>query len=489
LLLGAAVLAIAALPRAAAAIAYRPALFYSDSWAYVVMAYGPTHWDPTRPSGYAFLLLILGKVTHSLAAITTLQHLGGLALVALVYWLSLRLGASRWLAAAVALIVGLDAWLIVLEQTPMAETAFALMLAGALALAIVAGHRRWWLLIPSGGLLAFACTTRAAALFAIPVWLVYVSWRQRRLVPVAAATVAFAVPLAAYVVEYHHVYGVHGLAAANGWFRYGRVAQLADCSRFTPPAGTERLCQSEAERQGRRPIFYLWNETSPARKAFGEVSADRRENRLLGKFASKVVRSRPVAYAGMVASDFAGYFTPGRSSPGTSDVAITFPEEPRTGPFFKLKARNRYETGYQPAVHEPSATLRAYAKVFHTPRWLLALALLAVVAQAVLALSSTWRRALGHTPEVLLLAGVAVAMLLGATTTSAFVIRYLVPAAPLLLVAGAVAVTDLLAARRLVTDELLGAPTAGGADLLRDVGHPASERAEARVGHDHRSHR
>jgi hypothetical protein len=194
----------------------------------------------------------------------------------------------------------------------------------------------------------------------------------------------------------------------------------------------------------------------------------------------------------MVVSDFAAYFTPGRSSPGTSDVAITFPEEPRTGPFLNLKARDRYEQGYRPAVHAPSGALRAYATVFHTPRWLLALALLAAVAQALLALSSRWRRALAHTPEVLLLAGVAVAMLLGATTTSAFVIRYLVPVAPLLLVAGAVAVTDLLAARRPrspAADELLGAPAAGGADLLRDVRHPASQRAEARVGHDHRSHR
>jgi hypothetical protein len=411
------------------------------------MAYGPTHWDPTRPSGYAFLLLALGKLTHSLWAITALQHLAGLALVALVYWLALRLGVARRLAAVVALLVGLDTWLIVLEQTPMAETAFALTLALVIALAIAADRVRWWLVALSGGLLAFACTTRAAALFAVPVWLAYIAWRQRRLVPVIAAAVAFAVPLGAYVAEYHHVYGVWGLGAANGWFRYGRVAQLADCSRFDPPAGTRELCQSAGEREGRRPIFYLWNETSPARRAFGEVGADRRENELLGEFASRVVRSRPGAYAAMVLSDFAGYFTPGRASPGTSDVAITFPEQPRTGPFLDIKARDRYEPSYEPEAHAPAGALRTYATVFHTPRWLLALALLAVVAQAVLAISPRWRRAFARTPEVLLLAGVAVAMLLGATTTSAFVVRYLVPVAPLLLLAGALAVTELRAAR------------------------------------------
>jgi hypothetical protein len=290
--------------------------------------------------------------------------------------------------------------------------------------------------------------TRAAALFAVPVWLVYVAWRRRRLLPVAAAALAFAVPLAAYAAEYHHVYGVWGLGAANGWFRYGRVAQLADCGRFDPPAGTRQLCQSSAERDGRPPIFYLWNPASPARQAFGEVGADHRENELLGEFASRVIRSRPGAYAAMVASDFVGYFTPGRASPGTSDVALTFPKEARGGPFLDAKARARYEPGYEPAVHAPAGVLRGYAKVFHQPRWLLALALLAVLAQALLALSARWRRRLTRTPEVLLLGGVAVAMLLGATTTSAFVIRYLVPVAPLLLLAGATAVTDLVSARR-----------------------------------------
>lgn len=434
------------------------------------MAYGPNHWDPTRPSGYAFLLLALGKVTHSLAVITTLQHLAGLALVGLVYWLALRLGAGRVLAAAVALVVGLDAWLIVLEQSPLAETAFALTLVGALALSIVAEPSRWWMFAASGALLAFACTTRAAAVFAVPIWLAYVVWRSRRLVPVAAAALAFAVPLAGYVAEYHHVYGVWGLGAANGWFRYGRVAQLADCNRFQPPAGTRQLCQTDAERAGHRPIFYLWNEASPARKAFGEVSADRHENALLREFASRVVSSRRADYVRMLVSDFAGYFTPGRSSPGTSDVAITFPDEPRNGPFLNEQARDRYERSYEPAVHAPAGLVRSYAKVFHMPRWLLALALLTALAQAVLALSARWRRAFAHTPEVLLLAGVAVAMLAGVTTTSAFVLRYLVPVAPLLLIAGAVALTELLAARS--TERVL--QSAGGTRRESAPPRPAS---------------
>src|SRR3954452_4366426 len=134
----------------AAAIAYRPALFYSDSWVYARMAYGPKHFDPTRPSGYSFALLVLGKATKSLAAITTLQHIAGLALVALVYVVGVRLDLGRAVAAGLAAIVGIDAWLIALEQTVLAETAFVVLVVGAFALVVADREQRWQLVAVSG---------------------------------------------------------------------------------------------------------------------------------------------------------------------------------------------------------------------------------------------------------------------------------------------------------------------------------------------------
>ena len=50
----AAVLVLAAAVRAGVAIAYRPAIFFGDSWAYLDLAYDgtPVGLAPDRPSGY-----------------------------------------------------------------------------------------------------------------------------------------------------------------------------------------------------------------------------------------------------------------------------------------------------------------------------------------------------------------------------------------------------------------------------------------------------
>jgi hypothetical protein len=466
------VLGIAAIPRIAAAIAYRPALFYSDSWVYVSMAYGPKHFDPTRPSGYSFALLVLGKVTHSLAAITTLQHLAGLALVALVYAVAIRMELGRGVAAGLAAVIGLDAWLIALEQTVLAETTFALLLAASLALLLVDDDERWRLVALSGVLLALACTVRTAGIFAIPFWLIYLAWRRGSARQVAIGLVAVTLPLLAYAAEYKHAQGVFGMGAANGWFTYGRVAQIADCERFTPPAGTRFLCESAAERRAHRPVYYLWNPSSPARRRFGDVTADRGANDTLRRFARAAIRSDPAAYAGVVASDVASYFVPGRSSPAASDAAITFPEQPRTDPpFMNTALRDTFEPGYDPAVHAPASAVRSYARVLHTPRWLLALAALASLAGLAGAVLRRRRGGFERAPEVLLFSGSALAILIGSTATSAFVVRYVVPIAPLLLIGGAVAAADLFEWRGLSRRSL---PFGAGRRHGSPPRHPAS---------------
>lgn len=61
------------------------------------------------------------------------------------------------------------------------------------------------------------------------------------------------------------------------------------------------------------------------------------------------------------------------------------------------------------------------------------------------------RMRMPHWREILLLTGVPIAILIGATATSEFVLRYLVPVAPLILAGGVVASVDLAslpAARR-----------------------------------------
>lgn len=75
-----------------------------------------------------------------------------------------------------------------------------------------------------------------------------------------------------------------------------------------------------------------------------------------------------------------------------------------------------------------------------TPRPLLAVALL-------LALAAVIRRT-RYRREVFLLAGSGTALALGSVATSELIVRYLVPAVPLLLLAGVIAAVDLAAGRR-----------------------------------------
>src|SRR3954462_9598207 len=91
------VLALAAALRIAAAIAYRPAIFFGDSWAYLDLAYrgDPVGFAPDRPSGYPLLIELLSLAGRSLAVITTAQHVAALAVGVLVYLLSTRIGLPR----------------------------------------------------------------------------------------------------------------------------------------------------------------------------------------------------------------------------------------------------------------------------------------------------------------------------------------------------------------------------------------------------------
>ena len=88
-----------------------------------------------------------------------------------------------------------------------------------------------------------------------------------------------------YIVWRHADTGLNGLTTNGDWNLYGRVAPFADCNKFTPPAGTEGLCESKppSERIGRTPQGpgpgpggerltgqnYIYGTFSPAQRLFG----------------------------------------------------------------------------------------------------------------------------------------------------------------------------------------------------------------------------
>jgi hypothetical protein len=437
-----AVLGAAVVARALVAIAYRPALFFSDSWSYISLAYSGDRFAPDRPSGYSLLLELIGLPGHSLTVITTLQHLAGLAAGVLVYALLRRAGTGRAIATVAAALVMLNAYAIVLEQTILAEAFFTLALVACFYL--VTGERRSTAgLGVAGLLLACAVTMRTAALFAVPVWLVYVLYRDRLRGLVAVAAVV--VPLLAYAAVHESSTGKFGLVSADGWFLYGRVGEIADCPIVHPPADTRNLCEPRALAAGVGPVYYIWSPDSSANRRFPRGFGTPGSNEVLKRYASAVIAARPFEYVRIVARDTLRYFEPGVASEGRSDAAIRLPARPRTGlPWLNPQLRDRYLPGFQPEVHAPASLARAYASVFRIPRPLLALLILLPLCLVPLARRAPPDGRPQHLPEALLLSLAALAMLVGPAATSGFIVRYLVPAVPLIVCAGALGVHDLV---------------------------------------------
>jgi dolichyl-phosphate-mannose-protein mannosyltransferase len=441
------VLVLAVAVRAAVAIAYRPAIFFGDSWAYLDLAYNgrPVGLAPDRPSGYPLLIDLLSVAGRSLATITTAQHLAGLLAGVLAYALLVKLGLPRLLAAGAAAVVLLDGYAIALEQQIMAESFFALALVASMYLA-VGKSRGPAALAASGLLLAGAATIRTVALFAIPVWIVYLLWAHGRNRAVAAGLTALLVTLLAYSSIHAANTGRFGLGQADGWFLYGRVGQFADCGKAGIPPDARALCNRTDRDRREGAAFHVWNADGPARRVFGGMSRDpdeqARSNAALRGFALAIVRDRPLRYARAVSSDFLRYFYPGRMSRGNSDLALTLPESGRIVRSNEL-IRDRYFPAYEPQVHEPAALVRSYQQRLHTPRWLMGVLALAALLALAAAAIVRGRVPMLHSRETFLLTGAALAMLLGSAATSEFVLRYLIPAVPLILGGGLAGCADL----------------------------------------------
>lgn len=498
------VLVLATAVRAGVAIAYWPAIFFGDSWAYIDLAYDgtPVGIAPDRPSGYPLLIDLLSLAGRSLAVITTAQHLAGLAVGVLSYAVLVRLGISRWLAAAAAGIVLLDGYAIALEQQILAESFFTLALAGSAFLAI-GRDRGPAALAASGLLLAGATTIRAVAVFAVPVWLLYVLWAHGRTRVSLVAALAVTLPLLGYSAVHAANTGRFGLTQADGWFLYGRVGKFADCGDADIPTAGRPLCNRNARDRREGAAFHIWNADGPARRVFGGITreSDRQErsNRILRQFALAIIRDRPGQYAEVVASDFLKYFRTGVMSNGNSDLALNLPEHGRLVRRNE-RIRDRYFPDYEPRVREPAALMRDYQTRIHTPRWLMGV--LAAGALIALLLAALIRGGLlpGGAPRMLdrrdgrpellarrretfLLVGMALAMLLATAATSEFVLRYLIPAVPLLVCGGTAAWVDLALAVRERVALGAGRLTPGRGRRGRGSPHPesSSPRGPARA--------
>ena len=437
-------LVLAVALRVAVAIAFRPALFFGDSYEYLQLATeDPLGISAKRPSGYPLLLKVFSLDGRSVGAVTAVQHLAGLVTGVLVYAMLLRLGVRRWAAAVAAGVVLLDGYAIALEQFVLSEAFFTLALTAACFLAI--GERRGPVALGASGLLlAAGVLMRPAAIFALPFWAAYLLLRRFERRALAVGALALVLPLFAYASIFEMKSGEFGITQADGWFLYARVAEMADCRGVRLEREARPLCERSPGAGGRRVGYYLWDSRSPARRLFGQIhepgSRQRRTNDVLKGFAIDIIAAHPTRYAEMVADDVLRYFQPGVMSVGNSDEGLKL-ALPVSGQPLAPGQRGSNTTPARPGTL--AYQLRRYQDLIHTPRWLLGPLAIAALLAVVLAAFRRNRAVMAHGREVMLLAGAGLAMLVGSVATSEFIVRYLIPFVPLLISGGILALTDL----------------------------------------------
>ncbi len=109
--------------------------------------------------------------------------------------------------------------------------------------------------------------------------------------------------------------GYSGMLENQGFALYGRVAQFADCSRFTPPPGTRRLCIDIPPEQRHGPFFWTFGEQSPIHTRMSFEATSEQDQDLLASFGRAAITHQPVDYLRTVSRDFARFFLPGVGEP------------------------------------------------------------------------------------------------------------------------------------------------------------------------------
>jgi hypothetical protein len=356
----------------------------------------------------------------------------------------------------------LDAYAIALEQHVLAEALFTFALVLWAVVATVAPRSPPFAAL-AGVLLVGVIALRAVAVFVVPVWIAYVLWGYRDRWSRVSAVAVVLVGIVAYAMWHDASVGGRGFTQMDGLTLYGRVAEIGDCPGRSVPATDRPLCPPVSNRPGGWPdpfSYALFAPNSPLQREVGDLyslpTAERlAANDRLGAFARDVIRDRPLAFAWLVLRDTGRYFIPGEMSPLRNlDNPITLPERSRAVAPASVGARRLYAPHYVPPPKGRVSALPAYQRLFHTPRWLLAVLLVASGAALVARLVPRTRDRIEHAPEIMLLAGSGLALPVG-SAFSHFEPRYLIPAVPLLVAGGVVALRDLTSGRR-GDDDLCG---------------------------------
>jgi hypothetical protein len=423
----------------------------ADATTYSFYAEADPLGDPQHPVGYPALLALLGFVTRELAVTIVIQHLLAIASALILFGAVRRVVGSPWPALVPAAIVLLNADLVFLEHTIMSESWFLAATAGGLYATVRAidTPAPWWRWpAAAAALIVLAALIRSSAVFLLPVAALAIlvaqprPWRPR--LPAALSVLGVGlVLLAAYATVNVVANGRFEVGPTQGWHMYGRVAQFADCAQFSPPAGTNQLC--EANDPNLRPggDYYLYVADSPAIRAYGPQPW-RRHDDDMGAWARQAIIHQPKTYALTVWRDLRTYFVPSTKPPrpysggdldGELDWTVWYPESAES--IRRIGAGMQFFNPFHVTRRtEPLELLHDYQRVFRFGATVLTLATLLTLLG--LLVGPARSRA-----GVLLFGVGGLAMLLGPTLSVYAIGRYSVPLAPLFAAGAAITVWTL----------------------------------------------
>jgi hypothetical protein len=287
--------------RVVAQLAYQPALIYIDTLKYLYNAYPGS--DPVGYKGPLAAILAVGD----LGTVTAVQHLLGLAMAVAIYVTLIRRGTAHWLAALATAPVLLDAYQVQIEQNIMPDVWFeALIVAGIVVLLLrPVVQPRLWAVVVAGVLLGLSATFRQVGEILVLAGLLYLlaaggGWRAV-LTRLVAFTVAFAIPIGAYMAGSDVISGHFWLASATPTLSsYGRMATAADCGTLHIPSYERPLCPTA--RQKAYGIDWLDHDAASPLKSY-VAPAGMNRFAVIARFNRQVLEQQPERVLAAIAAD------------------------------------------------------------------------------------------------------------------------------------------------------------------------------------------
>ncbi len=429
---------------------------YSDSGIYFQDAVTSLWTDPVRTVGYSMFLRLLHGISAHLILVTIVQHVLGLNAALPYYPAGRRSGGPRGLGLAPAAIIALGGDELFLEHSALSDSLFIFLLSAMLYCGIRASQGSAWWAAAAGLWAGLSVWDRGAAFVMVGVialWLAFSAGRPtRRTLLLSALSLAVSLGTIGGYIEWREAAsGLSGLTTNNAWNLYARVAPWADCTKFTPPPGTQELCETTpaSQRGYRSGEFYIYafpNEgISPARRLFGPaylVSQYPHAMSLLERWSEAAIIGEPLEYLYAVWLDALRLIDPNRHSYGdrSANELIDFMlggPDMRSGQneFVSYWQRKLYPT--DPPTHRGAiGPLKRWERLTRVDGpWMAILLILAV--------AGPWLAVRGTRAGTTLFAATALSLLFFPILTHGYDYRYVIPAFAPLVGAGALAISGL----------------------------------------------